>query len=163
MRSLVGGMQTLSCSMWDLVPQAGIKPSPSALGVWSLIHWTTREVPAQSSGTCYSPSPAREGEGSVLCLHAGRSCPQTHLTILTQCPVLHKSFGNLMSLAQGYEVTERERWEANLEYGRTCVIVTGRAQGECRLPVLNSGSCIKTHSSLLVMYNILLKKQLHAF
>ena len=38
--------QTLSCGMWDLVPSTGIKPGPSALGVWSLSLWTTREVPA---------------------------------------------------------------------------------------------------------------------
>ena len=34
-----------SCSMWDLVPWPGIKPRPSAVGVQSLSHWTTREVP----------------------------------------------------------------------------------------------------------------------
>ena len=39
------GMWTLSCGMWDLVPWPGIKPEPPALGVWSLSHWTTREVP----------------------------------------------------------------------------------------------------------------------
>ena len=35
----------LSCSMWGLVPQPRIEPRPSALRVWSLSHWTTREVP----------------------------------------------------------------------------------------------------------------------
>ena len=35
----------LSCGMWILVPQPGIEPGPPALGVWSLNHWTTREVP----------------------------------------------------------------------------------------------------------------------
>ena len=35
----------LRCSMWDLVPWPGIEPLPSALGEWSLSHWTTREVP----------------------------------------------------------------------------------------------------------------------
>ena len=35
----------LSCGMWDLVPWPGIEPRPPALGVWSLSHWTTREVP----------------------------------------------------------------------------------------------------------------------
>ena len=35
----------LSCSIWDLVPWSGIKPRPSALGVQSLSHWTTKEVP----------------------------------------------------------------------------------------------------------------------
>ena len=39
------GMQTLSCSIQDLVSQPGIKPGPPALGAWSLTHWTTREVP----------------------------------------------------------------------------------------------------------------------
>ena len=38
-------MRTLSCGMQDLVPQPGIKPGPPALGVRSLTHWTTREVP----------------------------------------------------------------------------------------------------------------------
>ena len=38
-------MQTLSCGMWDLVPRPGIKPGPPALGMWSLSHWTIREVP----------------------------------------------------------------------------------------------------------------------
>ena len=33
-----------SCAMWDLVPCAGIEPRPSALGVQSPSHWTTREV-----------------------------------------------------------------------------------------------------------------------
>ena len=35
----------LSCSMWDLVPWAGFEPGSTALGVWSLSHWTTWEVP----------------------------------------------------------------------------------------------------------------------
>ena len=39
------GVWTLSCSTWDLDPCPGIKPGPSALGVWSLSHWTTRDVP----------------------------------------------------------------------------------------------------------------------
>ena len=40
------GVQTLSCdSMWDLIPWPGIEPGSPALGVQSLSHWTTREVP----------------------------------------------------------------------------------------------------------------------
>ena len=39
------GVQTLNCSMWDLVPWLGIEPRPPALGVQSLNHWTTREIP----------------------------------------------------------------------------------------------------------------------
>ena len=31
--------------MWDLVPWSGIKPGPPALKIWSISHWTTREVP----------------------------------------------------------------------------------------------------------------------
>ena len=34
--------------MGILVPQPGIKPAPPALEVWSLNHWTTREVPSVS-------------------------------------------------------------------------------------------------------------------
>ena len=40
-------MRTLSWGMWDLVPWPGIEPEPSALGVWSLSHWTAREVSMQ--------------------------------------------------------------------------------------------------------------------
>ena len=35
----------LSCGMWELVPRPGMVHGPSALGAWSLSHWTTREVP----------------------------------------------------------------------------------------------------------------------
>ena len=35
----------LSYSTWDLVPWPGIEPGLSALGAWSLNHWTPREVP----------------------------------------------------------------------------------------------------------------------
>ena len=41
---IVAACGLLSCSIWDLVPQPGIKPGPPALGVQSLTHWTTREV-----------------------------------------------------------------------------------------------------------------------
>ena len=40
-----GTCKLFSCSIWDLVPCPGIKPSSPALGAWSLSHWTTREVP----------------------------------------------------------------------------------------------------------------------
>ena len=39
------GTQTLSCSMWDIVPWQRIELGPPALGMQSLSHWTTREVP----------------------------------------------------------------------------------------------------------------------
>ena len=38
----------LSCGMWEPVPWPGIKPRPLALAVWSLNHWTTREIPVVS-------------------------------------------------------------------------------------------------------------------
>ena len=38
-------MWTLSCNIWNLVPFPGMEPVPPAVGVWSLSHWTTREVP----------------------------------------------------------------------------------------------------------------------
>ena len=43
----------LSCGIWGVVPWPGIKPSPPALGTWSLSYWTTREVP----GWQFSKSP----------------------------------------------------------------------------------------------------------
>ena len=39
-------MWMLSCIMWDVVPWPEIETRAPALGVWSLSHWTTREVPA---------------------------------------------------------------------------------------------------------------------
>ena len=35
----------LNCHVGDLVPWPGIKHDLFALGVWSLIHWTTRKTP----------------------------------------------------------------------------------------------------------------------
>ena len=43
-RVLVVAHGIFSCTMWVLVPW-GIEPGPPALGVWSLSHWTPREVP----------------------------------------------------------------------------------------------------------------------
>ena len=42
-------METLSFSMWDLVPWAGNEPGSPALGAQSLSCWTTREVPISTS------------------------------------------------------------------------------------------------------------------
>ena len=36
---------SLSCGIWDLVPQPRIEPMTPALGAQSLSHWTTRQVP----------------------------------------------------------------------------------------------------------------------
>ena len=41
-------VQTLRCSMWDLVPWPRIKPRPPALKAWSLSHWTTGKVKVKS-------------------------------------------------------------------------------------------------------------------
>ena len=63
-----------------LVPRARLEPTPCALGVWSLNHWTTREVPCvclfcwsrteacvQSMRALKSPAGAGVGaEGLVL-------------------------------------------------------------------------------------------------
>ena len=46
---LVAARRILRCSMWDLVPWPGIEPGLPALGVQSLSHWTTREVPMAES------------------------------------------------------------------------------------------------------------------
>jgi len=40
------GMRTLCCNVCDLLLWPGMEPRLPALGVWSLSHWTTREVPA---------------------------------------------------------------------------------------------------------------------
>ena len=38
-------VQELQLQHVRLVPQPGIEPKPPAWGVWSLSHWTPREVP----------------------------------------------------------------------------------------------------------------------
>ena len=43
-RSFSCSILTVSCGMWDLIPQPGIGPRPPSLGVQSLSHWPTREV-----------------------------------------------------------------------------------------------------------------------
>ena len=63
-------MPGLSCSMWGLVPWPGIELRLPTLGVWSLSHWTTREVPNlefSSSGN-YAPE-CGEGRRAIPSLH----------------------------------------------------------------------------------------------
>ena len=55
-------IQILACGMWDLVPWPGIEPEPPALGLWSLSHWTNREVPLVYS---YTQSIAKHLEQSA--------------------------------------------------------------------------------------------------
>ena len=44
LRFLVVACRIFTCSMWGPVPQVGIEPGPHALKVWSLSHWTMKEV-----------------------------------------------------------------------------------------------------------------------
>ena len=37
-------MWSLSCGVCDLIPWSGMEPRPPGLGVWSLSHWTPREI-----------------------------------------------------------------------------------------------------------------------
>ena len=39
-------LRTLSCGIWDLVVRPGTEPRPPALGVKSLSHWITMELPS---------------------------------------------------------------------------------------------------------------------
>ena len=65
---------SLSCSMWDLVPQPGIKPVSSVSAVRSLSHWTTRKVPLMSylfyfsqwNGIRRLEGMVTEGRGTVI-------------------------------------------------------------------------------------------------
>ena len=49
MSSLVATCKLFNCSMWDLVPWPGVESRSPALGVQSLSHWATREVPSFAS------------------------------------------------------------------------------------------------------------------
>ena len=88
------GMQTLSCSMWDLVPWPGIESRPPALGLWSFSHWTTREVPIFVSNTtasddCYQskgPGSSPHSQGFWFFLLPFK-------LIKRVCPVVHSQNG----------------------------------------------------------------------
>ena len=61
-----------SCSMWDLVPWPLMEPGPLALVLWSLSHWTTREVPGLTFRSDISWRPEMENSKTkglhlVLC------------------------------------------------------------------------------------------------
>ena len=43
--SLVVAWELFGWSMWDIVPWSGLEPRSPPLRVWSLSHWTTKEVP----------------------------------------------------------------------------------------------------------------------
>ena len=42
--SLLWHAKPFNWDIWDLVPWLGMEPGPPALGLWSLGHWTTREI-----------------------------------------------------------------------------------------------------------------------
>ena len=42
--SLLWHAKPFNWDIWDLVPWPGMEPGPPALGLWSLGHWTTREI-----------------------------------------------------------------------------------------------------------------------
>ena len=52
---------SLSCSIWDVVPQPGNELRPPALGAWSLSHWTTKKVPAYFLKACAGEAVAELG------------------------------------------------------------------------------------------------------
>ena len=77
---LVAACGIFSCGMWDLVPWPGIKPEPPTLGLQSLSHWTTTEVPwclltLWSKGTSLSLT-----QVWVQLLNLKRACFFTHST-----------------------------------------------------------------------------------
>ena len=45
-------MLGLSCGVWNPVSRPGIEPWPTALGMRSLSHWTTEEVPTLFINLC---------------------------------------------------------------------------------------------------------------
>ena len=73
---LVAACGIFSCGMWDLVPWQGIEPRLPAMGVRSLGHWTTREVPQL---TCLDfiihPAFLYSVPLNKLCLHQEYSLP----------------------------------------------------------------------------------------
>ena len=111
-RVLVATFNIFSCSMWNLAPWPGIEPGPPILGVQSLIHWITRDIPVGSVNKCFRTGPQhiirtcfKHGEGRqkkikvpmnlLLCSHYSSflnhsyMLPQfkTHLPFLIQiCP-----------------------------------------------------------------------------
>ena len=110
------GMQTLSCSMWDLVPWPGVEPGPPALRAWSLNSWITREVPKVSlcinSGYlfCWCPDDEELGGSihirSLLSVRNDSPSGWAHDLSVNRCP----SGGELPSrVAHESPVWEKEK------------------------------------------------------
>ena len=75
----------LSCDLRDLVPWLRIKPGPPALGVWSLSHWTTREIPifcaSEEGPTRSQRQRARAWAATTLCSGPTQDrCPHVSCT-----------------------------------------------------------------------------------
>ena len=73
---------TLSYSMWDLIPPPGIEPGPPALGVGSLSHWTTREVPVSGDFWRTYWNSCNSDRNTILQL---RSIDRSEQVILWEC------------------------------------------------------------------------------
>ena len=78
-------MRTLSCGMWDLVPSPGTEPGSPALAVWSLNHWTAREVSYFTFW--YEEQYASIGRDRVTSSHLGDHPlqPSPHLSYHNSC------------------------------------------------------------------------------
>ena len=73
----------LSCSLWCVVPLPGIEPGPSALGVQSLSHWTTRDVPwSFLIRPKMGPSPAESWHSTVWVDTMQRDQGLHHLVVI---------------------------------------------------------------------------------
>ena len=69
-------MWTLSCGKWDLVPRSRMEPRPLALGVQSLSHWTTREVPSQLRGVLFFFFPPK----GFISTNSASACMLSHFS-----------------------------------------------------------------------------------
>ena len=69
---------TLSCGMWNLVPWAGIKLGPPALGVQSLSYWTIRESLDLILSSCI---PEWRARGGPDCIPISVSSPVSSCTL----------------------------------------------------------------------------------
>ena len=71
-----GGMQILSCGLWDSFPDQGLPESPAwELRVFS--HWTIGEVPGEYSGL------------EIICLQGDSSLSGTHMTTVRLKGCIH--------------------------------------------------------------------------
>ena len=105
---------TLSCGMWDLVPQPGIKPRPPALGAWTLVHWTTGEV--------------------LKILHVTNKREHTLPSVLSNCILLVK-----LHMARLPSPKSENRCQLSISYW-TSILIEGIALSNltCMLPAVRT-------------------------